>query len=119
MGILVGYSQESKAYRIWIPEERRIDITRDVKFLEHENQKQLATNEEFMEFDTDSTNIAPEQNENEVIIPLNDNDTNIGPEEEEHPRELEAENQHHTRGPGRPKIIRSGLRDRPRKEYQM
>lgn len=33
-GIFVGYSFESKAYRIWIPAERQTRVSRDVKFLD-------------------------------------------------------------------------------------
>jgi len=32
-GVLVGYSDESKGYRVWLTEEKKIDITRDVKFV--------------------------------------------------------------------------------------
>lgn len=32
-GIFVGYSNESKAYKIWIPKERKFEISRDVKFV--------------------------------------------------------------------------------------
>lgn len=32
-GIFVGYAENSKAYRIWIPDEHRIDITRDAEFM--------------------------------------------------------------------------------------
>jgi len=31
-GIFVGYSEVSKAYRIWLPKDRKIHISRDVKF---------------------------------------------------------------------------------------
>lgn len=31
-GIFVGYSETSKAYRIWIPAERKVRVTRDIKF---------------------------------------------------------------------------------------
>lgn len=33
-GIFVGYSQESKGYRIWIPSEKKLQISRDIKFLQ-------------------------------------------------------------------------------------
>jgi len=33
-GIFLGYSDQSKGYRIWIPEERKVEIARDVKFME-------------------------------------------------------------------------------------
>jgi len=119
-GVLVGYSQESKAYRIWIPEERRIDIARDVKFLEHEDLKKPTTNEEFMDFDDTPTTHTRKPDEDEVTIPIGDSGTNIEQEQEEEcPREFEAENPQPTmRGRGRPRIIRSGLRGRPCKEYQ-
>lgn len=40
---MVGYADESKAYRIWIPEERRVDIARDVKFVEATSEKSSKT----------------------------------------------------------------------------
>lgn len=42
-GIFIGYAEKSKAYRIWIPEERRVDIARDMKFMNvcHPRQKIL------------------------------------------------------------------------------
>lgn len=33
-GVFLGYADESKAYRVWSSEKRRVVITRDVKFLE-------------------------------------------------------------------------------------
>jgi len=33
-GLFVGYSETSKAYRVFIPEKRKIVISRDVKFEE-------------------------------------------------------------------------------------
>ena len=33
-GYLVGYSKNAKAYCIYIPESRKIVVTRDVKFME-------------------------------------------------------------------------------------
>ncbi|KAH0813612.1 hypothetical protein GEV33_009179 [Tenebrio molitor] len=50
-GILVGYSEESKAYRIWIPEESKVEISRDVKFMElnervEENETDVLLEEE-------------------------------------------------------------------------
>ena len=32
LGILVGYSEASKAYRVWRPDDRKIHIARDIKF---------------------------------------------------------------------------------------
>jgi transposase InsO family protein len=33
-GVFLGYSEESKGYGVWMPNERKVEITRDVKFLE-------------------------------------------------------------------------------------
>lgn len=33
-GIFLGYSEESKEYRIWLTNEKKIIITRDVKFID-------------------------------------------------------------------------------------
>lgn len=35
-GVFVGYSEEVKGYRVWVPELRKIVVGRDVKFLEDE-----------------------------------------------------------------------------------
>ena len=32
--IFIGYDEKCKAYRIWLPKERRINISSDVKFLD-------------------------------------------------------------------------------------
>jgi len=32
-GILMGYSEKSKSYRVWLSEEKKIDITKDVRFV--------------------------------------------------------------------------------------
>lgn len=41
-GIFIGYAESSKAYRIWIPEERKIDIAGDVEFVKiRESPKQI------------------------------------------------------------------------------
>lgn len=31
-GVLVGYSDESKGYRLWLPDDRKVVVSRDVKF---------------------------------------------------------------------------------------
>ena len=37
-GILVGYDDTSKGYRIWVPKDRKIIVARDVKFLDEIDQ---------------------------------------------------------------------------------
>lgn len=33
-GVLVGYPRESKGYRVWMPEEHKAIVARDVRFIE-------------------------------------------------------------------------------------
>lgn len=33
-GIFIGYADTSKGYRVWIPKDRKVVITRDIKFLD-------------------------------------------------------------------------------------
>ena len=40
--IFIGYSSESKAYRLWNPETRKVLKSRDVKFLERIYQAEVA-----------------------------------------------------------------------------
>ena len=47
-GIFLGYSEQSKAYRVWITEERRVDITRDVKFIEGSSNFPYQNYEDFL-----------------------------------------------------------------------
>lgn len=148
-GIFVGYSDTSKGYRIWIPEEMKIVVSRDVKFL-HTESPMRTPHEDFCpevqkNSDTNSTNQNAEHefadielespsdstnSSNDVIV----NCTPEAPAEErdelaaEDAREIPPENQEDAppgnleeedrrRAPGRPKVIRTGERGRPRKEY--
>lgn len=127
-GIFVGYANGSKAYRIWIPEDRKIDIARDVKFVEKSTQltkdkitilmdeNQNETSELEVEVnvnrnrrDTDEERDVDEErdrdNESETDLNQEDEDTNANEQNESR------------RGPGRPRLLRTGLRGRPRKNY--
>lgn len=39
-GILMGYSEISKRYRVWTTANRTVEITRDLKFIERHNNAQ-------------------------------------------------------------------------------
>jgi len=142
-GIFVGYSDESKAYRIWLPEEKKIDIARDVKFLEDnkmfnkEEKKSQAeepdiTDKDEIEMPVISLNHRkygdtlheddPEENdpvdqsdiESSCHEPLVDENDHIQNDYQETPQGTEPR-----RGRGRPKKMLTGLRGRPRKLFNL
>lgn len=131
-GIFLGYSEESKAYRIWIPEENKIQITRDVRFQKSSEFSSEIKYEDFLpETYERKTNENPlstvDINLKQVGSHLNNipiimqqaNDRNEGNENSED--ENAGNNgiaEGSGRGPGRPRKILTGLRGRPRKEYQ-
>jgi len=131
-GILVGYSEQSKAYRVWIPEERKIEITRDIKFL-----NDFESNEQYEEFAPEelieeNNEYVKENNDLEIELKINDRSPNILNDVENNEEILEFEKVGETEnfeenqenplcplkiGKGRPKIIRNGKPGRPKKNY--
>ena len=53
--ILVGYSSESKGYRLYNPEQRKLIVSRDVKFNEEQKNIEISTSEN--ETDRDHLNL--------------------------------------------------------------
>lgn len=116
-GIFIGYSEETKGYRVWLPNERKTEISRDVKFLESTGTQEI----EFEDF-------FPEEEPAE-IIPKSSNNHNVLVEIEEIDSESAAENGNEReygiqeenevkRGRGRPTFVKTGFRGRPKKKYQ-
>lgn len=102
-GILVGYSEQMKGYRMYVPCINKVITSRDVRFLnEIEQGESHSDNSEDGEFLNDEATYHPQENLQEVE---NESQTSIDVEE---PR----------RAPGRPRMIRTGRKGRPRKEYQ-
>lgn len=118
----VGYSNTSKGYRIWMPDERRVDIARDVRFIGLSK-----TSSKTEDFDKISIDEDDDQSQIEAIFPLRSPHDHDPSEEidnqidydsdrnEEEDAQVEPDPQQ--RGRGRPKIMRTGLRGRPRKQY--
>lgn len=107
--ILVGYSHESKAYRLWQRGTRKIIKARDVKFFERIEEENR--NDVFVDFN--EGNNSEEINEDAKIPSDEDEDEDIDEANEkmsicETPK----------RGPGRPKIIRTGKAGRSKKIYE-
>ena len=74
-GIFVGYPRQSKGYRVWIPSERRLAITLDVKFMENSRMQSLNEGSEV------ETNV-DEDHEDEWEMPVraDEDDTNEIPQ---------------------------------------
>lgn len=113
--ILVGYSQESKAYRLWRQGSRTIIKARDVKFFEKTDGEN--TNDIFTNFDV-ASNDKEKKSENE------DEDEDINEDNNQEDNDDLRDNGNQTitnvntkRGRGRPKILRTGNVGRPRKIY--
>lgn len=113
--LLVGYSDESKAYRLWKPGTKIIIKTRDVKFFERiesptesSTRKILATPNTLKE--TSDEEMRNEDTEDEV---RKDPQRNHGESTEDELEENETR-----RGSGHPRITRTGKPGRSRKVYQ-
>lgn len=122
--ILVGYSEESKTYRLWKPKTKNVVKRRDVRFNEKLSKESIETDEYFE---------APLH-----ILETNEKSTEMETSEETEPEEKDDEDSSENlvpslsprkssddisaksiirRAPGRPKILRSGQKGRPRKLF--
>jgi len=122
-GIFVGYSDQSKAYRVWLPDERKIDITRDVRFIKTSNKPHKYDNsQDFIENDQKPLKST------EILIPFPSNsteDSNSPDCSDNDPQSQNSDNGHSVasneddskRGRGRPRKVMTGFRGRPRKYY--
>lgn len=141
-GIFIGYSEESKGYRIWIPDERRVDVSRDVKFTgipkkvlnnhEHkdenndknETQVELILSEgnkenhnmnDLNELRNDQDEINDQNNAQEDQVEAEPDQENLEDNQENQNDQGNANQQR--RGRGRPRKIMTGLRGRPKLDY--
>nr|XP_012150576.1 PREDICTED: uncharacterized protein LOC105663803 isoform X2 [Megachile rotundata] len=124
-----GYSEDRKAYRIWIPDEKKIVTSRDVKFLDEFGPKT-----EYKDFVSDSEEALNKQHIE--VLPYHhvadsqsrnndDLETSQAPEEENPDGNVEinrnqdanASTPSTRRGHGRPRLVRIGGHGRPLKVY--
>lgn len=106
--VLVGYSEESKAYRLWERGSRTVEKYRDVRFLEDQDIESSNNEETFFEVPLDQSTTDESDDEQEV------QQQEDGPEQE---LPTITETPTTRRGPGRPRIERTGKRGRPRKIF--
>jgi len=127
-GILVGYSEDTNGYRIWLPDERKVDVARDVRFFE--NRQSKPSTETCADVLMDQSSEDSKREEDEVIFspPVSRDDTDYdehhdAPDdrdiEEAEEDEVTRSKESSRRGRGRPRIVRTGGRGRPSKQYQI
>lgn len=126
-GIFVGYAEEAKGYRVWIPDRKKTVVVRDVKFLKTASPQIKERYESFCD-DYSEMHWMPAKSGH-----VNRDGEHISMEEEaeweeEGKREEveEEESINESKGEAtvrrvqeRPSIIRTGLRGSPRKQYRM
>jgi len=126
--ILVGYSQESKAYRLWSPGTKTVLKRRDVRFTEDLEGETNNAEERFEALLNPSWHDLTESSKNEPEATTHEinEDTGRNTDSEQDPDEESGEEtcEEHVDtpkipkgGPGRPKLLRTGKRGRPRKLY--
>lgn len=124
--MFIGYSEESKAYRLWDGNEKKVLVSRDVVFTEEfpfiskfEDCFEYCSNE-----DNKMKSESPEKENLEVIV--HDSKSTKLPQDEIVIKQTSLDTitptltstSTITRGKGRPKLLRCGQRGRPRKLYQ-
>lgn len=122
--ILVGYSDEAKAYRLWEQGTRTVFKRRDVRFIEDQNtttyKSELQLFEAPMNLETPKAMEEESLSENDVDTESTSEENDLDKSQaepvcEEPPIEIDTPNT--SRASGRPKIERTGKRGRPRKIY--
>jgi hypothetical protein len=95
-GIFMGYNDSSKAYRIFIPEQHKIEVSRDVTFNERmafkKSIKENIEEEEIEELNKESTENVNNENElpDHPMEPCENIDSDIIPKTKKRPACLEA-----------------------------
>ena len=130
-GVFVGYPEEAKGYRVWIPAERKIQIARDIKFFnEYYSSEQ---SEDFVSNLTYSGRF-PVLDVSPKMASIGPNKSNVKLEEVTSDQECRAHEKNTSpeneppppsdtplmkRGPGRPKKVKTGKKGRPSKQYHI
>jgi len=114
--VIVGYSTESKAYRLWKRGTKTIIKSRDVRINEENVIKEFVDLPIISNKNGDEGNL--ENDEALEEMPFVDNEsTEIDSEDDTLPNVLPEPLSVRARGRGRPKIVRTGAPGRPKKEY--
>lgn len=118
--ILVGYSEESKAYRLWKPGTRKVIKRRDVRFNEKLSEESTETNEaplNMLETYDKSIEIKTSEDRAQEDIDNEESNEDPGSSSEEELSDSTSIKNTMKRVSERPKILRTGKRERPRKLF--
>lgn len=109
--VMVGYSESSKAYRLYDKSTGDVKISRDVYFVENivPISKESAS----------ATIMLEDENDEQDIMAEDDSVQDIDDDIQDEIEDDVVVNEAPKRGPGRPKMIRTGLRGRPAKQYNV
>jgi len=119
-GILLGYSQLSKGYRVWIPRDKKVEVTRDIKVIKSDRDRNEVPHSPDHSGTTPALGMDLDSEPTEIDIPLISRTSEANQEDAvESLSDLEETQPESKRGPGRPRKIRTGNRGRPRREFNL
>lgn len=122
--LLVGYSNESKAYRLWKPKTNKVIKSRDVKFFETFEAPETLTDVaptvpmftvENLEVEKSHEEILNEEEENFYEEIQDESEVNFDQENIQNNGEVAGQS---NRAPGRPTFEKTGKAGRPKKIYK-
>ena len=117
--VLVGYSHEARAHRLWEQGTKTVIKSRDVKFFENIRTQSIHAKETItMPHPPMNTTYDERQSPNEEDDGDSQPNSTNNSSEEDRQAEGQAENQSR-RGPGRPKLAKTGKTGRPAKIYSL
>uniref|UniRef100_A0A0C9QD48 POLX_0 protein n=1 Tax=Fopius arisanus TaxID=64838 RepID=A0A0C9QD48_9HYME len=122
-GFFIGYPRETKGYRVWLPNERKSIVTRDIKFLKS-TESAAEVNEEQDPFEPEPGELPVAQDDPSLEhacgrqsssrgSSTNNSSQSSGGTEIRNP----SNRGQARRGRGRPSLLRTGSRGRPVKVY--
>lgn len=98
-GIFIGYPEESKGFRVWLPDAWRVETTREVRFLEGQNERKTNSFKDF--YTPDAHNRVDRMRDSSIDIQLSSASPNEGEVLEEIGEESEVEESTSAPAPGR------------------
>lgn len=114
--VLVGYSTEAKAYRLWERGARTVVNKRDVRFVEE--QETILPDEKQIEqlFEVQLQHKCTNKMEESLVV-VEENDDTLQQEMVEEEGSVDADTRTNARARGRPRLEKTGRPGRPKKIY--